>query len=313
MGSCFSTMIGDKLEERKFKVLNNPFGTVFNPISLFELLHGSLLLQPIDESLVVTNDQRYYHYNTHSALSFGQRNKLLVKLSARQAASHDFLRKASHIFLTFGTAHAYELISNGQIVANCHKQPKNLFKKRLLGLDEMMNGFRGFQKVIENVNPTAEIIVTVSPVRHIKDGIPENQLSKSLLRVLCHEMAEECPRVSYFPSYELMMDDLRDYRYYKDDMIHPTAFAENYIWELFKSACFDQETLRSMDKIDSIIRDLQHRPFHPHSQSHHQFLHKLLQKMEQMGPAFDFSKEINVISDQLNAHHKEADHESESQ
>src|SRR5690606_1274186 len=161
---------------------------------------------------------------------------------------------------------------------------------------------------------TAEIIVTVSPVRHIKDGIPENQLSKSLLRVLAHEMANCCSKVSYFPSYELMMDDLRDYRYYKDDLIHPTAFAENYIWEQFKNAYFDQETLEIIKKIDGILNDLRHRPFHPQGASHQQFLHKLLQKMERMGPAFDFCKEIKTVNDQLNPHHdKPLNHDQKSQ
>jgi hypothetical protein len=295
MGSCFSTMIGDKLEERKFKVLNNPFGTIFNPVSLFGLLHSSLLHRPLDESLLVAHDQRYYHFNTHSGLSSSRRDRLLVKILEKQAVCRGFLNDASHIFLTFGTAHAYELISHRRIVANCHKQPKSLFKKRLIGLDEMMNSFKSFYNALKAINPTVQIIMTVSPVRHIKEGIPENQLSKSLLRVLCHELVEECPRVSYFPSYELMMDDLRDYRYYKDDMIHPTAFAENYIWELFKNAYFDQETLEISDEIDGILNDLRHKPFHPQGSLHQRFLHKLLQKMERMGPAFDFSKEINVV------------------
>lgn len=295
MGSCFSTMIGSKLLERKFKVLNNPFGTIFNPVSLFELLHRSLLLQPVEESLIVAHDQRYYHYNTHSDLSSSQKDRLLVKIQERQAACREFLTNASHIFLTLGTAYAYALISGGQIVANCHKQPKSLFSKRLLGLDEMTNSFRCFYNALKVINPSVEIIVTVSPVRHIKDGIPENQLSKSLLRVLTHEMSEMCSQVTYFPSYELMMDDLRDYRYYKDDMIHPTAFAENYIWGLFKNAYFDQETLAIIDTIDGILNDLRHRPFHPQGASHQRFLHKLLQKMERMGPAFDFSKEINAV------------------
>ena len=310
MGSCFSTMIGDKLEERKFKVLNNPFGTIFNPVSLFGLLHGSLIHQPVDESLLVEHDQRYYHLNAHSDLSSGQKDLLLVNIEERQDVCREYLTEASHIFITLGTAYVYELAADGQIVANCHKQPKSLFNKRLLGVEEMINSFKGFNQALKVINPTAEIIVTVSPVRHIKDGIPENQLSKSLLRVFSHEMAKMCPQVSYFPSYELMMDDLRDYRYYKDDLIHPTAFAENYIWEQFKNAYFDQETLEIIKKIDGILNDLRHRPFHPQGASHQQFL----QKMERMGPAFDFCKEIKTVNDQLNPHHdKPSNHDQKSQ
>lgn len=313
MGSCFSTMIGNKLEERKFNVLNNPFGTIFNPLSLFQLLQRSLLDQQPDESLVLEHDQRYYHYTTHSDLTGGQKNQLLVKLIKKQSISRQFLAEASHIFITLGTAYVYELASTGQVIANCHKQPQRLFRKRLLNLEEMMISFKGFYRLLQDINPTANIILTVSPVRHLKDGVPENQLSKSLLRVLVHQILEEGPRLSYFPSYELMMDDLRDYRYYKDDMIHPTPFAENYIWELFKQAHFDHGTLEKVTKIDNILNDLNHRPFHAQSLSHQQFLHKLLQKMERMGPSFDFSKEINAVQNQLNFHDKPSPHDSKSQ
>ena len=314
MGSCFSTMIGSKLLERKFKVLNNPFGTIFNPVSLFELLHRSLLLQPVEESLIVAHDQRYYHYTTHSDLSSGEKDQLLAMIQDKQLLTQESLLGASHIFLTFGSAYAYALVSDAQVVANCHRQPKNQFNKRLLDLDEMMDSFKGFYNALKVLNPTAEIIVTVSPVRHIKEGIPENQLSKSLLRVFCHKMAEVCPCVSYFPSYELIMDDLRDYRYYKDDLIHPTAFAENYIWELFKTTYLHAEALEVVRKTDAILNDLQHKPFHPGSVSHQQFLHMLVHKMEQMGPAFDFSKEINDVNDQLTLHHHNpTNHDQKSQ
>src|SRR5690606_23461356 len=166
---------------------------------------------------------------------------------------------------------------------------------RLLDLDEMTGSFKSFYNTLSALNPTAEIIVTVSPVRHIKDGIPENQLSKSLLRILCHKMAEEWPQVSYFPSYELMMDDLRDYRYYKDDMIHPTAFAENYIWELFKTTYLSKEALEAVRKIDAILNDLQHKPFHPESASHQQFFQKLLHKMRSEEHTSELQSRENIV------------------
>lgn len=300
MGSCFSEMIGEKLTERKFRVLRKPFGTIFNPHALFLLLETSLSETPLEEALIVEHQGRFYHYQAHSTISAPSKERLVELILHQQQAAKQELGEATHLFLTFGTAHVYELVASGQIVANCHKQPRKLFQKRLLQLHEMMHSFRDFYKLLQAINPSAEIIVTVSPVRHIKDGIPENQLSKSLLRILCHEMAQECPQVSYFPSYELMMDDLRDYRYYKDDMIHPTPFAENYIWEQFKKTYFDNEALNTIKKIDGVLNDLQHRPFHPESASHQQFLHKLLRKMEQMGPTFDFSKEISAVTHQLN-------------
>lgn len=313
MGSCFSEMIGDKLAERKFCVLRNPFGTIFNPHALFLLLETSLSETPLEEALITAHQGRFYHYQAHSKLSASSKEQLVELISHQQQVAKRELGEASHLFVTFGTAHVYELVGSGQVVANCHKQPRELFQKRLLQLSEMMDSFRNFYKVLQAINPSAEIIVTVSPVRHIKDGIPENQLSKSLLRVLCHEMSQECQQVNYFPSYELMMDDLRDYRYYKDDMIHPTSFAENYIWEQFKKGYFDDEALNTIKKIDAILNDLQHKPFHTESASHQQFLQKLLTKMEQMGPTFDFSKEISVVTHQLNSHYKNVNHESQSQ
>lgn len=300
IGSCFSTMVGHKLEERKFQVLNNPFGTIFNPVSLFHLLQQSLLNQHPDESLLVEHDQRYYHYSAHSDLSHAKEDQLLSLIAQKQLFTRQFLSETSHIFITFGTAFVYELASTGQVVANCHKQPQRLFNKRLLTMEEMETSFRSFYNILGKLNPKAGVILTVSPVRHTKDGIPENQLSKSLLRVLVHQIQTAYPEVSYFPSYELMMDDLRDYRYYKDDMIHPSPFAENYIWEQFKSTYLDKATSEAVKNVDGILNALKHKPFHPEGASHQQFLHKLLHQMERMAPAFDFSKEIIDIKDQLN-------------
>lgn len=299
IGSCFSTMIGSRLEKRKFKVLNNPFGTIFNPISIFKLLQQAITLLPFEEALVVERDHHFFHYDTHSDLNHPQAEGLMKRLAEQQVLCKEYLSAASHIIITLGTAYVYQMSTTGEIVANCHKQPQRLFDKKLLNLDEMKAAFWDFYRPFRALNPSAEIILTVSPVRHLKDGIPENQLSKSLLRVFVHQMQQEVPHVHYFPSYELMMDDLRDYRYYKEDMIHPTPFAEQYIWKLFSNTYFDRETIHIIRKIESILADLQHKPFHAESKAHQQFLLKLLQKMEQMGPSFDFSKERDAINRQL--------------
>lgn len=299
MGSCFSTMIGAKLQDRKFTVMNNPFGTIFNPVSLFGLLHQSLLNQPPDPDLVLKHDDRYYHYGFHSDLSHVQKDQLLVNISDRSSTVRVFLAGASHLLITLGTAHVYELSASGQLVANCHKQPQLLFNKRLLTLEEMKTSFMDFYIAFREVNSLASVLLTLSPVRHIKDGLPENQLSKSLLRVLIHHLKEECDGVQYFPGYELMMDDLRDYRYYKEDMIHPTALAENYIWEMFQSSFLDKNTSEIMRQIEIVLNALQHKAFHPEGQAHQQFLQKLLEKMERLTLDFDFSKEIKEVKERL--------------
>ncbi|MEX2595174.1 MAG: GSCFA domain-containing protein [Anditalea sp.] len=299
MGSCFSTMIGEKLLERKFNVLNNPFGTIFNPNSLFRLLQQALSKSKLDPHLLLEHQQRFYHYGIHSSISAKQEVQLWERIEASQTLAKEYLTHASHIFITFGTAHIYELKASGKQVTNCHKQPQSLFNKRLLGLEEMKGHFGNFFALQKNINPKAPIILTVSPVRHTKDGIPENQVSKSLLRVLAHQLEEEFEGVSYFPSYELMMDDLRDYRFYKGDMVHPTPQAEDYIWGFFKECYLDKSTVENVQIIEGIMNSLGHRPFHPESEVYQQFLQNLLQKMERMSPKFDFSKEVEEVKSKL--------------
>ena len=299
IGSCFSTMIGKKLLDRKFEVLNNPFGTIYNPVSLFQLLQQSFLNNQPDSSLLLEYQQRYYHYGMHSSISANTEEELWADITKYQISTREFISKASHLFITFGTAFIYETKATGKPVANCHKQPQSIFNKRLLEVAEMMESFNNFNTVIQEVNPNARVIVTVSPVRHIKDGIPENQLSKSLLRIFSHQLQEDHREVSYFPSYELMMDDLRDYRFYKEDLIHPTPLAEDYIWEVFKDCYLDKPTTEILKTIEGILGSLQHKPFHPESEAHRQFLFKLLQKMERLGTEFDFSNEIKEVKSKL--------------
>lgn len=299
IGSCFSTMIGEKLLQSKFSTLNNPFGTIYNPVSLFHLLEKALSKSALDPSLLLQFQQIYFHYSVHSSISAYHKQELFEKIEANLSLTEAFLTHASHLFITFGTAHIYELKASGKQVANCHKQPQSLFNKRLLKLVEMKSSFKEFYTLQKKINPEAQIILTVSPVRHIREGIPENQVSKSLLRVLSHQLSEEFEDVSYFPSYEYMMDDLRDYRFYKEDMVHPTTQAEDYIWGFFQECYFDKSTIERVKLIEGILNSLAHKPFHSESQSHQQFLQNLLQKMERMNQDFDFSKEIKEVKNKL--------------
>ena len=299
IGSCFSTLLGEKLQERKFMVLNNPFGILYNPVPIFLLLSTSLKEARLDEGMAFEFQERFFHYLLHSSISAPQKHDLWAKVEATLLRTQEFLTRTSHLFITFGTAYIYQLKQNGKPVANCHKQPQALFNKRLLELEEMKASFKEFYEVLEKKNPEAKIILTVSPVRHTKDGIPENQLSKSLLRVLCHQLAHLYPSVSYFPSYELMMDDLRDYRFYREDMVHPTTQAEDYIWEFFKKSYMDKTTLDAIRDIDAILNSLSHKPFNPTGSVYRLFLENLIQKMERMQDEFDFSKEISELKQKL--------------
>lgn len=299
VGSCFSEVIGEKLDLNKFRVLVNPFGILFNPVSIFELLLQALQEEHPDNNLYLTRHNKYYHFQFHSRINADQKTDLEGLLNNKLQQANDCIRTCSHLMVTLGTAFVFRHLPSNSIVANCHKQPAKEFKKELLGLEEMIHVFEAFYKELKKHNPAIEIVLTVSPVRHIKDGIPQNQVSKSLLRVFCDLLEKRYEGVYYFPAYELQMDDLRDYRFYKDDLIHPNATAENYIWEKFKGAFFEQPTIDLLHALDQIQKNINHRPFQPLSEAHFDFLHHLLQKIDRMPSHLDFLQEKNGILQQI--------------
>lgn len=300
MGSCFAQTIGQKMFNAKFDVLVNPFGTIFHPLNLADLLDHALFNDPLDEEGILEMDGLFLHYSTHSDVVEKTPQALKENYDHRLKLTKTYLEEGTHLILTLGTAWIYEHESFGR-VANCHKQPQKLFKKFLSPLQEMESKLTHVLDNFSRVYPNLKIILTVSPVRHIKDGIPESQLSKSMLRVLCSNLDRRMESVSYFPAYEIMMDELRDYRFYKTDRIHPTEEAENYIWEKWKSAVFSSETQSKVLEIQKVQLELAHRPFNPESDSHHKFLQNLHAKLERLNAEFDFSKEIKQIINQLNS------------
>lgn len=298
IGSCFSSVMGDKLADRKFTVLNNPFGTLFNPISIAQVMEDSLLEMPVNSDLILMRDGLYLYFGMHSDVVAYSKESLLRLIQKKQAQAKQVLESATHILITLGTSWVYEFGAQGQIVANCHKQPSSLFEKRLLNPDEIKKALGSFFNLFKQFNPNAIVLLTVSPVRHIKDGIPENQLSKSILRLAAHNLSEDFDFVHYFPSYEIMMDELRDYRYYKEDLIHPNSQAEDYIWERFKHTWIDPKSYPLIQEFEGIRRDLDHRPFNPESPTHQKFLDNLQKKIEKYSRDFDFSKEIDHLRKQ---------------
>ncbi|NHE57537.1 GSCFA domain-containing protein [Cyclobacterium plantarum] len=299
VGSCFSEVIGEKLHLHKFRVLVNPFGILFNPISIFKLLLLALEKQSPEGNLYLTRHDKHYHFQFHSRISADHKVDLKDLLDHTLQQVNDCIRTSSHLMVTLGTAFVFRHLPSNSIVANCHKQPAKDFRKELLTFEEMILVFESFYQELKRHNPGIQIVLTVSPVRHIKDGIPQNQVSKGLLRVFCDLMEKRYEDVYYFPAYELQMDDLRDYRFYKDDLIHPNATAENYIWEKFKDAFFEQPTIDILHALDQVQKNLNHRPFEPLSESHFEFLKHLLQKMERMPAGLDFSEEKKGIMEQI--------------
>jgi len=294
IGSCFSENIGLRLQSNKFKALANPFGTVYNPLSIFKLL-GS---DEIDQSKFVEVGGRFYHLDFHSQFTAKDKKTLetVLRLKMKEVAEH--IASTKVLFVTLGTAFVYESTDSGEVVANCHKIPQKQFRKRLLSLVEMKDAFNKLTTYLERINPALQYIFTVSPVRHIKDGIAENQLSKALLRVLCHELS--CANdVSYFPAYEMMMDDLRDYRFYKTDMIHPSEMAEDYIWDKFQQVYFSDQTQKILKEWAKIQTALAHRPFSPEAENHQKFLKGQLNKLSVFSEYFDVEREREILKQQI--------------
>uniref|UniRef100_UPI004047A983 GSCFA domain-containing protein n=1 Tax=Algoriphagus sp. TaxID=1872435 RepID=UPI004047A983 len=298
LGSCFAQTIGSKMKAAKFDVLVNPFGTLFHPLNLADLLKQAISAAQMDPDGVVEREGVFVHYGAHSEVKGGTRTELEENYTCQMLALHHSLKEATHLVLTLGTAWIYQHKEFGR-VANCHKQAAALFEKKISSLDELALELESGLEMLLMHNPNLKIILTLSPVRHTKEGVSENQLSKSLLRVLCAQLEQHNEAVTYYPAYEIMVDELRDYRFYKSDLVHPSEEAENYIWEKWQQFSFSQETRQKVVEIQKIQLDLAHRSFNPDSEAHRKFLQNLLGKLERMQGEFDFSKEIQDLTSRL--------------
>lgn len=300
-GSCFSDAIGTRLTENKFNALSNPFGTTYNPVSIHKILRAALNNAYPPSHSYVENNGLYAHYDFHSEFSNPDKGIVENKIKSAIHAAHGFLKTAHWIIITYGTAWVFQRKDTRDIVANCHKVAAQNFMKELLTEKKILDSFEGFYQNLKAVNPSCKIMLTVSPVRHIKDSLQLNNLSKSVLRVACHTLTEQHPDVVYFPSYEIMLDDLRDYRFYKTDMLHPNADAEEYIWNKFADSLFDDRTKEFLKKWKLIRTSLQHRPFHEQSESHQKFLKKLLAELKELNGIVNVEQEIATVNAQLYA------------
>jgi len=298
LGSCFAQTIGSKMQAAKFEVLVNPFGTLFHPLNLADLLKQAIPAAPMNSAGIVEREGVFVHYGAHSDVKGASRAELEDNYTRQMLALHHSLKEATHLVLTLGTAWIYQHKEFGR-VANCHKQSAVLFEKKLSSLDELVPELESVLKKLLQQNPNLKIILTLSPVRHTKEGISENQLSKSLLRVLCAQLEQQLEAVTYFPAYEILVDELRDYRFYKSDLVHPTVEAENYIWEKWQQFSFSPETQQKVSEIQKIQLELAHRSFNPDSEAHRKFLQNLLGKLERMQGEVDFSEEIQDVKSRL--------------
>jgi hypothetical protein len=309
LGSCFSDAIGKRLDDSKFTVSVNPFGAIYNPLSLHDLMVRSLKPGPLPTESFVSQSDVHLNYLFHSQFSALDREALERKMQQTFVSMHSQLKSCRFLLLTYGTAFVFTHKQTGNVVANCHKQNTQLFDKSLLATNDVLESFHRLHAMLQRINPEVNIILTVSPVRHLKDSLPLNSVSKSVLRTSCHYLQEKFSNVTYFPSFEIMTDDLRDYRFYADDMIHPSAQAEEYIWQRFQECYFEMSTISFITEWKKIRSALQHRPFHPASAGHQNFLHHLLQKLEALRELVDVEPEIRFVREQLLQHSNNSDHD----
>ncbi|MFN8415111.1 MAG: GSCFA domain-containing protein [Cytophagaceae bacterium] len=296
MGSCFADTIGAQLLHYKLDSLSNPFGTTFNPISIHHLIQLSLE-RKFSPMPVALNDV-YYDFQLHSDFSSLEQHHLYHITNERLAQVHTFLKQAGVLFLTYGTAWVYRHIDSNTIVNNCHKQPGYLFKKELIKDDTIVESFTHLYNLLKQVNPSLKIVLTVSPVRHLKDTLPLNNVSKAQLLSAVYTITQSLDDCYYFPAYELLLDDLRDYRFYADDRLHPSKEAQQYIWTKFRDWCVDKECISAMEDWDQLHLRMQHAPQHPNSVAHQKFLQQLLSDLKAF-PHWNTEKEQSVIQKQL--------------
>ena len=302
MGSCFADSIGSRLQTNKVTTLVNPFGTVFQPLAAGRLLRAALGEEVDWQQHLVEARGRWQSYDLHGSIGATSPVDLLLDIQELARRTGEFLRNADVVVLTLGTAWAYRLRETGELVNNCHKMPAELFDKELLTPDEIINALAETHAFLKRINSKLRIVLTVSPVRHIKDTMPLNAVSKSVLRVACHYLSDLLKDVDYFPAFELMTDDLRDYRFYAADMLHPSEVAEDFIWDKFARAYFDADFGRFRKEWTSVRQALHHRPLYAEAPEHRQFLEATLQRLERLhGQQVDVAAELEDVRERIAA------------
>ncbi len=302
MGSCFAENIGKELEKAKFDININPFGILYNPLSISQALDILSSKRFFDkDDLFEYNGLFHSHYH-HGQFSDTDATVSLEKINAAISGAASRLPDTNVLIITFGTAYVYRLRESGLIVGNCHKLPAANFERFRLDVDTIVDTWAGTIGKLRKANPNIKIIFTVSPVRHLKDGAHENQLSKSTLLLAIDKLCSMHKEITYFPSYEIVMDELRDYRFYAEDMVHVSETAVKYIWEKFKTVYFSAQTISVIDEWDKLGSAINHRPFNPQSGEYKHFLKQTLLKMKDFQRKYSYiycEKEITALEESL--------------
>jgi hypothetical protein len=298
-GSCFAENIGEIMQKHKFNVHINPHGVLYNPASIAVALHRYAFNELMQENELFFANECWNSWEHHSRFSKNNKELCIEEINNSILSAHDFLMQAEWLFITFGSAFVYNKKETNQLVGNCHKIPQQEFTKSLLNVNRIIEEYKTLIAELKNINPKLKIIFTVSPVRYIRDGVVENNLSKARLIEAVHQIVQQNDNAFYFPAYELVVDDLRDYRFYKKDMVHPNEQAIDYVFEKLMNAIFDEETNLLFGKIKELIFAKQHRPLNTATEGHRKFKMTYLERSKQLQKEYsylDMKEEIDFFS-----------------
>ena len=289
LGSCFAAHIAGRLAAAKFRVIENPTGILFNPLSMAAAIRSYASPTPVTREELGFDGEVWYHFGFHGDFSSPDADEALRRMNAARQAGAAALRTADRVILTLGTAWIYE--HDGQVVANCHRRPAAEFSRRRLGVAEIVDSLgRLFEEGLNG----KQILLTVSPVRHLGDGLEGNAVSKATLRLAAEELKQHFRHVDYFPAFEILTDDLRDYRFYADDLVHPAPQAIEYIWEKFVPAALDDRARQLLPEVGAIVAAAAHRPRNPHGEAHRAFCRRMLERIDAL-PEIDFQRERSLL------------------
>jgi len=294
-GSCFAENVGGIMQSYKMPVLVNPFGVVYNPFSVAIVLRNILQNKEYTGNDLNNRNGLWFSFDHYTRFSSESKDECLLKINGACKNAHEFIKKVNLIAVTFGTARVYRLVTTGQVVANCHKIPAKEFTHTLLSVDEIVAEWSALMDEFQGKIPGIRFLFSVSPIRHWKDGAIGNQLSKATLILAVHKLIEVYPNTAYyFPGYEIMMDDLRDYRFYDEDMLHPSQLAVEYIWQKFSNALVDRQAMLIAEKVHKIQQALSHKPVNPKTDEFKSFVERTIAEIdsiEMQYPFINFSEE----------------------
>ena len=296
MGSCFTDNVGDKLTKYLFDVVVNPFGVTYNPLSVKKGISQLLSREKYSEEDLHLHNELWFSFDHYTKFSASDKVEALRKINDEFQKAKEKLRSAGFLIITFGTAFSYRFKETGEIVCNCHKIPASQFERNILSPKNMIGEYEELMKQLLKLNPELQVLFTVSPVRHLKDGLIENQRSKAALLLAVNEIIQLFPdSAHYFPSYEIMMDDLRDYRFYDADMVHPNSQAIDYIWERFLETVVSPESLNIITKVDPLLKARSHRPLHTDTEAYKKFSDQLSFKEAELKNIYPFLQWKNLL------------------